>query len=408
MKKGILLSILICILFLQSSCVEVPVEVHEEWYLYRSLTSMERQNQHTSIEMKKVSLEECRQQAEKYAGKNYGQIKFPDNIRIPKRDEIYVYYPKGFPYFDHFDEVLELFFVPGKEALDGKQYWRGFDWGDTGHGQVWINGKESIVFVNNGGGLLITNPNQYPIRDPNEQKRIETIMLEEDKDYSHISYQVMDGEMTLQEALDLLNSKLEKLIALEGIDHYYIPAIAYVCKIGEKEHAYSFVIKRVYEGVMFDSAELYPGMIPRKIDHLWAGSQAQAVISNHDNLDEFGGFDLVETRGESECYQEVISMESALERIANQLDDKLMFQFDEAGLYYVYQIENPVNQMTGERKYELFELSDSTRQIRPFWVFSCFRGGAATIFEHDIKSTVILVDAITGEMQYFHGTNVRY
>ena len=149
--------------------------------------------------------------------------------------------------------------------------------------------------------------------------------------------------------------------------------------------------------------------MPEKLDHLWEGSAAWAIISTHNELDQFKGFDVVEERGESECYAEVISLESALARIANQLDNKFILQFDDVGLYYLYQIENPINQMTGERKHESFFLDDSTRQIRPFWVLSCLKGeNAMLLIDHDIKSTVILVDAITGEMQYFHGTDVRY
>ncbi len=74
MKKFSLYSLLFIITVLLTGCVEVPAEVYEEWYLYRSLTPAERHTNQKETNIEKDTIAVCKQQALNYQGQSYKQV----------------------------------------------------------------------------------------------------------------------------------------------------------------------------------------------------------------------------------------------------------------------------------------------------------------------------------------------
>ena len=408
LKRTFLYSLLLILTILLTGCVEVPAEVYEEWYLYRSLTPEERHSNKQNITPQYADIATCKQQALSYQGQTYHQFSFPEQFDIPDVEQVYTYTPLPFPYYDHFEELVDAFFTPGVSSLDGKTYkHQKTDW-EKGYGAIWTSTQDSsLVWINNGGTLQITNPHAYPYEEY-QCKRIKTYWLENSDKISE-NYHLTDGDMTVSDAIKMANSYINKLQNIEGNTWTYIPYVLYVCQIGDQEYAYSFVYKYIYEGVSFDPVPNYPIQDVTDYDALWGGNALLLTISNHNELDSISKYGVTESKTKETSYSQIISLNSAIDIISSNLDHASPFQLDEVSLSYIYQIDNPVNQITGKRKYDMFDLNDSSRSIRPFWVFSIHMdSNNAVLSTHNLRSTVIIVDAITGQMQYFHGSNYTY
>jgi hypothetical protein len=143
-------------------------------------------------------------------------------------------------------------------------------------------------------------------------------------------------------------------------------------------------------------------------EYSWMGSPIYI------RLEQRGRFDEVWNPGESfapkvkEEYKEIITLDSAISIITDQLTGKNIFRFDSAGLYYTIQQDNPRDSKTGKRKNEIWlfpEIIDYDYiEGRPAWVFYIDEENAdGNPLSYSIHGTVILVDAITGEMNFFTG-----
>lgn len=408
MKKFSLYSLLFIITVLLTGCVEVPAEVYEEWYLYRSLTPAERHTNQKDTNIEKDTIAVCKQQALNYQGQSYKQFTFPEYFDIPDTKKIYTYKPVSFPYYDHFNELIDAFFTPGLSSLNQKNYKKqSSDW-KKDYGKIWSSTDgSSIVWINNGGTFQITNPHTYQY-DEYQCKRVNTYWLENTA-IAEDSYHLSDGNMTVSEAITMANTYIKKLQDIEDHIWTYTPYVLYVCQVSDEDYAYSFVYKYSYDGIPFDPVPDYPVQDVDDYDSLWGGDALLLTISNHNGLDSISKYGVTESKTEETSYTKIVSLKSAIDIISSNLDNASPFQFDEVSLSYIYQIDNPVNQMNGERKYDTFELDDSSRSIRPFWVFSINMNPTnAVLSTHNLRSTVIIVDAINGQMQYFHGNNYTY
>jgi hypothetical protein len=110
-----------------------------------------------------------------------------------------------------------------------------------------------------------------------------------------------------------------------------------------------------------------------------------------------------------EEYKEIVTLDSAINIITDQLTDQSIFRLDAAGLYYTIRQDNPKDPKTGKRKNDSWlepeTVGDDFLEGRPAWVFyinSIYEEGCSLVWDgHD---TVILVDALTGELHFFTGT----
>lgn len=405
MQKTNIINILFLVLFAitLSGCSTVPDNVKRSTETENKLDNHIIHNGESTDFMMSSS-----KYADSIKGKKVNQFIFPNYIDVPMVNELNVYsayVPVN--YMEIGQDMLH--FMGGPMLQSGLTVDKMMEsdvpteW--VGH-EFWYVNKDDEEYdfsSSDKGGFICDNIKRDSYEyDYNSCRRIESYYL--DKNIPDVSYNLKDGMCSLERAVELLNDFLAGLENVCGDGYHNIPIICNVVQTGENTYLYSFIIERNYNGIPLDTSLNYNYNVKRE-DYVWVGSPLYIEMSNQEYFDYVWNGGYTPNPKYLRTCNTFVDLETTVDIISKEMDDKYNWKFDTVGLKYVIRQDNPKDS-NGNSRYNIFsrETIDETCKLQPYWIFTVDINAADYAWYHNIHSLVIMVDAETGEVYTFSGS----
>ncbi|MCD7708897.1 MAG: hypothetical protein LUI02_03385 [Clostridiales bacterium] len=222
------------------------------------------------------------------------------------------------------------------------------------------------------------------------------------------SWELMDGECPVAEAVEAVESRLnEYLSPLESDAFTYKVQHLYVMKNPDTGcYEYNMSVGRVHEGMAVDTSSSYEFLeAGQYYDVVHSGASFMAVMRHKGALDFFNiGTELLDIESEEE-EESIVSPIWAAQQIKEEIAHANKMSFSDVGLVYVLEQDNPE---AGNRAQGYFDYVGDTAHLRPVWAFlSAPMSSSLDVgFTQDSHGECVLVDAVTGELYHYDCTGV--
>ena len=277
---------------------------------------------------------------------------------------------------DYMDEIRNNEFVP-QFLLYGDK---------NGYLQVRPSGA-TMVFRNNLAELDNhdrNTPAMYFVAP--SQKTVESIKIGSDNIDMNKKYQLMDGEISLADAVAFAENFLNNDLKVNGSQYVTVVSDIYVMDMGEGKYSLSMSITQAYKGVPFDAADMEGkgggfSSSPSSDGKDYDTMPGQILLMYTDMLEYAAGTNYLRILDNIQTYTEIISFEDAIDIMSESVSGALNFEASCAEFVYTSYSDTDADGNT--LKYNC-----------PSWKLTAYN-------PLDTKTYCMYVNAINGDFHYY-------
>lgn len=308
----------------------------------------------------------------------FGTDAVNDNARIFSSAQVPVEYPADFdpdkdtlPYMPYPEIKDHLTSIENNEiAVDSFMY-RDIDAGNY----LWFHSSTSFPHCMNKGKTYRAVDSEAVVSAWFASDLSDTAAtVYNDGNNEDVKYPLLDGNtISVQEAIDYFEKEYLKTLPIEVDEGYAFKVYSVdVKKIGEDSYVYLLHFSTSWNGVSFDHNE---EMIPDTDISMRFSVDGEAIYCGEDDIDYYRNVQFPSVVGEGEPYEEVYSLEDAIDIMSEKLTPNVTFEV--IAIDYIYRGAY-TSQIT----------------LRPWWRF-------VTYNPNDGKYYNVYVNAKDGDCNYF-------
>ncbi len=206
-----------------------------------------------------------------------------------------------------------------------------------------------------------------------------------DGTHDDVSFKLMDGEVTIGEAIDFVENKYLKSLPFDYGEEVSLEVLSVsVYEIQEEVFAYVFELSFGWNGIVFDSAAPFTSV--EQVHNIFI--MADALMAEKDEIDEFSGLGVPNVIGTEDLNGEVYTLESAIDIVSESLSQEVKFEVLTISMVYM-------------GVYEVLTPEETKGSALPAWKFQLYNTNDGLYYN-------VYVDVLSGQINSFAYTLMEY